>query len=72
MYISKDRNGWREGWRISDGAPTTTRGHGIGTKVRLIHELFFDMYIDFYNYITFNNLIHNQHVRYILKIIETI
>ena len=40
--------------------------------VVLIHELFFDMYIDFYNYITFNNLIHKQHVRYILKIIETI
>ena len=30
------------------------------------------MYIDFYNFITFNNLIHKQHVRYILKIIETI
>ena len=37
-----------------------------------MHELFFDMYIDFYNYITFNNLILKQHVRYILKIIETI
>ena len=24
---------------ISDGAPTTTRGHGIGTKVRNIHSI---------------------------------
>ena len=31
-----------------------------------------DMYIDFYNYITLKNLIHKQHVRYILKISETI
>ena len=33
--------------------------------VNLIHELLFDMYIYFYNYITFNNLIHKQHVTYI-------
>ena len=33
LRVSKDRNGWREVVKkISDGAPTTTRGHGIGTR----------------------------------------
>ena len=33
LRVSKDRNGWREVVRRSViGAPTTTRGHGIGTK----------------------------------------
>ena len=42
-------------------------------KIDVVYmNYFFDMYINFYNYITFNNLIHKQHVRYILKIIETI
>ena len=41
----------------------------------LIHELPFNMYIYFTYIITINfknNLIHKQHVTYILKIIETI
>ena len=30
----KDQKGWHD-WQIGDGAPTTTRGHGVLTGIQL-------------------------------------